>query len=637
VGTVEQMVLSNAVVATLLALLAAAVSSICRRPALVHSLWLLVLIKLITPPIVPVEVFHFAAEKPPRPERMAAALPAAEPQESDEPEINQDSLAWIPDVQESDPAPIFQEQESGPVEDLQPRSAASMSYSWSTFKPAAAAVWLAGSLVWLAIAGYRVYRFQRLLAHGGPAAKQLQDQVQHLTARLGLTRCPKIWLVPGTISPMIWPVGARPRLLVPAGLLDRLSVEQCATLLVHELAHLRRRDHWVRALELVVTGLFWWHPVVWWARREIAEAEEQCCDAWVVWALPEAARSYASALLETVDFLAEARPVWLPPAASGLGQFRILKRRLHMIMIGNTPKALSRAGFLAVLGLGVLLPVLPTWGQQSGDDDKQIDKKEIKKSVDDILKQVDIEKIKKIKDDVIKDLDKDLIKELEVIHKLAPDTVRKIQEDVIKKLDSEGIRRMQEDVVKQLEDAISSVDDPKQLPELKRAKEEIKKALAQLKTSKIKIRFDNEGEQSKDPDRGKDELRRAEAQLAEAKARFQKAQEELKAAQRLVHDLERQVREVQVSRARQEAQARNAEAQAQRAKKDAEAQATREQRRAKEAMERSRSERGKDTRRSDDDLEQRFEKLLKEVQDLGRELKRRRSEERRPPTDGEVQ
>ena len=29
-------------------------------------------------------------------------------------------------------------------------------------------------------------------------------------------------------------------------------------------------------------SLFWWHPVVWWARREMEAAEEECCDAWVV-------------------------------------------------------------------------------------------------------------------------------------------------------------------------------------------------------------------------------------------------------------------------------------------------------------------------------------------------------------------
>ena len=67
----------------------------------------------------------------------------------------------------------------------------------------------------------------------------------------------------------------------------------------------------------MTTGLFWWHPVVWWARRELREAEEQCCDAWVVWALPGAGRTYATALLECLDFLSPSL-VPLPEGASGL-------------------------------------------------------------------------------------------------------------------------------------------------------------------------------------------------------------------------------------------------------------------------------------------------------------------------------
>src|SRR6202022_2157966 len=102
-----------------------------------------------------------------------------------------------------------------------------------------------------------------------------------------------------------------------SALWDRLTSEQQTTLLTHELAHLRRRDHWVRGLELVVTGLYWWHPIVWWARRELRQAEEECCDAWVVAALPRAAKAYAIALMETLDFLSEARPA-LPLGASGI-------------------------------------------------------------------------------------------------------------------------------------------------------------------------------------------------------------------------------------------------------------------------------------------------------------------------------
>ena len=44
--------LSNAVMATVLALLVAALGRACRRPALMHGLWLLVLLKLVTPPLV---------------------------------------------------------------------------------------------------------------------------------------------------------------------------------------------------------------------------------------------------------------------------------------------------------------------------------------------------------------------------------------------------------------------------------------------------------------------------------------------------------------------------------------------------------------------------------------------------------
>jgi hypothetical protein len=217
------------------------------------------------------------------------------------------------------------------------------------------------------VAAVRLRRFRHLLLHARPASATLQAEAESLAQRLGLTHAPGVWLVPGVVSPMLWAVGRAPRLLVPAGLLGRLGDEQRAALLLHELAHLRRRDHWVRWLELVVMALYWWLPLIWWARRALQEAEEECCDAWVVWALPHAARAYALALVETLDFLAEARPA-LPVAASGLGHVSLLRRRLTMILRGTTPRSLTRLGFLAVLGLGaLLLPLLPTLAQPPAD------------------------------------------------------------------------------------------------------------------------------------------------------------------------------------------------------------------------------------------------------------------------------
>jgi bla regulator protein BlaR1 len=192
---------------------------------------------------------------------------------------------------------------------------------------------------------------------------------------LGLVRCPQVCVVPGSISPLLWTIFGPGRLVIPADLLDRLDRDQQATLLAHELAHLRRRDPWVRCLEFVVTGLYWWHPLVWWARHEIREAEEQCCDAWVIRVLPGGMRAYATALIETVDFLSEAQPA-LPPVASGIGYFHLMRRRLTMIMRGKTPQSLTSAGFLAVLTMGVvLLPLFPTLGRSEQPRERPRDRK----------------------------------------------------------------------------------------------------------------------------------------------------------------------------------------------------------------------------------------------------------------------
>src|SRR5436190_8396311 len=48
--------LSNAVAAMGLAVVAAVTSRLCRRPALTHGLWLLVLLKLVTPPLLTVRI-----------------------------------------------------------------------------------------------------------------------------------------------------------------------------------------------------------------------------------------------------------------------------------------------------------------------------------------------------------------------------------------------------------------------------------------------------------------------------------------------------------------------------------------------------------------------------------------------------
>ncbi len=333
---------SNAVAAIVLAAIVVVVTRFCRRPVVRHALWLLVLLKLITPPLVPLAVNW------PRTEEIEA--PLAEPPLSavDLPPVSEPMEPIAPLPESPEPAAV-------PETD-----SPSVSYTFADiWLPLLMVVWLGGSLIWWIVAAVRLRKFQRLLNQARSAPVEVREQTQRLAALLGLRRCPPVVFVSAPLSPMLWALGFSPRLLVPAELWQRLQTEQQETLLAHELAHLRRGDHWVRRLEFVVLGLYWWHPVVWWARRRLQEAEEECCDALVVSILPDAASAYASALVETVAFLSQARAA-SNIGASGAGQVPLLKRRLTMILKTNSSSKPSRVAFWAVLGLGaLLLPLAP--------------------------------------------------------------------------------------------------------------------------------------------------------------------------------------------------------------------------------------------------------------------------------------
>lgn len=370
-----QIGLSNAVVALVLAALAAVVGATVRKPALTHTLWLLVLLKLVTPPLVVVPVGWSAPAKVPEVVAVVRELPADEgiPEPADAPVflLVQGDEPLPADVIVPAPEPI-----------TEPTPASGPSW-WELV----AYLWLTGACLWFGLALCRVLAFQRLLRFARPAPAWLREQVAALCEKLGLKQAPPIYLVPGRVPPMIWTTLFGPRLLLPAGLWEGLSLARRETLLVHELAHVRRRDHWVRGLELLVLGLYWWHPIIWIACRQMREAEEQCCDAWVVSTLQGSGRTYAEAILETLDFLAEA-PTPTPLLASGVGPVADLKRRLTMIMRGTTPRAMTWRGLVAVLLVaGLLLPALPVWAQQ-GDKDSAAALKELREKLAELEKKL---------------------------------------------------------------------------------------------------------------------------------------------------------------------------------------------------------------------------------------------------------
>ncbi len=392
-------ILSNALTATVLALVPLALTRLGRSPALVHGFWLVVLLKLVTPPLIEVPLVVTSASAAPQalpatgvklPSKPGPAdpgnrpeLPANTVQDDDDPtgwDATDQSVGCMnpTGVVKADETHDRWDRAAATVEAERPSGqklvAASNLHSiaqhnlprWEFF---ALALNLAGCLVCWSLAAVRIMGLKSLLRDIQPAPADLQARVLAVAHQLALKRAPATWLVPGRIPPMLWTLGGRTRLLVPDGLWPGLTESQQTALIAHEMAHLKRKDHLVRWLDLLVVGLYWWHPVVWWARVGLREAEEQCCDAWAIWATPRGSKSYAAALLAALEFVSGAPTDGVAAAAAiinGRGHVSFLKRRMRMIVQARTPKALSWAGQIAVFGLAALiLPLAPTWAQKA--------------------------------------------------------------------------------------------------------------------------------------------------------------------------------------------------------------------------------------------------------------------------------
>ncbi|MHC4398509.1 MAG: M56 family metallopeptidase [Planctomycetota bacterium] len=354
--------LSNAVIATAMALAVVAMARFLRhRPAVVHVMWVIVLLKLVTPPLVSVPV-KFGWEARPASPGSAVEFPGEVP------------MGTIEALSESDVAALTTELERmRAARELQSTTASEL---WL----AVLILWLVATVVWTLFAAVRIARFSWLLRAARPCGHDVAAVASRTARRLGLRKTPAIVIVDARIPPLVWHAGRAARIVLPSDFVSKWNREQLELLLAHELAHVKRGDHLVRWFTLAVLAVCWWHPVAWWAVRRLRVAEEQCCDAMVVAASPSRAHDYAETLLETLDVLA-ARRSPPPVLASGIGSGGSLKRRCEMIVGGQTKFRTGRiAGVLLLLAA---IAVLPLAGVVRADD------KSDKKSFDERLRRLE--------------------------------------------------------------------------------------------------------------------------------------------------------------------------------------------------------------------------------------------------------
>lgn len=244
----------------------------------------------------------------------------------------------------------------------------------STLPPVPPLVWVCGAAAIVAIGLVRIGAFARVLRDTEPAPAPVRRLVHGAAQTIGLGRPPQVLMTSRRISPMVWCWG-RPRLVLPSQLWEELDDVGRYAVVMHELAHLRRRDHWVRWAEVAASVLYWWHPVVWWVRRRLREEADLCCDAWVTALRPHDRRGYALALVSTRTYLSDSGRT---PPVVGLGVMTApaerFARRLTMVMKARPKPRVSALGVLASLALAVVASsTTPLWAcppkEKAGDKD----------------------------------------------------------------------------------------------------------------------------------------------------------------------------------------------------------------------------------------------------------------------------
>jgi len=129
-------------------------------------------------------------------------------------------------------------------------------------------LWAVGS-VWRTFSiGRTIWSTRQLVVSTRPLEKKIRfenlDNIKVVTSRL--TDSP---MVIGVLSPVI---------LLPESLYNELNDNQLTAVILHELAHIQRRDLWVGAFQETIAIIFWWSPVIRIINRKIHINRELACD-----------------------------------------------------------------------------------------------------------------------------------------------------------------------------------------------------------------------------------------------------------------------------------------------------------------------------------------------------------------------
>lgn len=127
-----------------------------------------------------------------------------------------------------------------------------------------------------------------------------EDRLKEFATKIGVSRPVKLLQSGIAKVPMV--IGhLKPVILIPIGLVTALSQEEVEAILLHELAHIYRKDYLVNLLQYLMEIIFFFNPPVLWLSALIREERENCCDDIVI-SQTNDKKNYIQALIRCQEY-----------------------------------------------------------------------------------------------------------------------------------------------------------------------------------------------------------------------------------------------------------------------------------------------------------------------------------------------
>ncbi len=139
-------------------------------------------------------------------------------------------------------------------------------------------IWLCGFLFFLFRFTGSVFYVYRLKSYNNyPVDERWNTHLRRLSDRIGLDRT--IRLAESGLARIPMTIGyLKPVILLPIGTLSGVPPQQIDAILLHELAHILRKDYLLNIIQSVIELLFFYHPLTWWLSGLIRQEREHICD-----------------------------------------------------------------------------------------------------------------------------------------------------------------------------------------------------------------------------------------------------------------------------------------------------------------------------------------------------------------------